>query len=114
MKKVSLDAGHRPAGAPKHRGVRVPGGAKRPETKTVRSQLHLGEQTQKRLAVHAALVGRNASRVADEILLSYLTRFGQGRSLFEADDQPRDPIGVDTDDRPDGATEISADDARRI
>jgi hypothetical protein len=84
MGKVSQEAGQRPAVAPKHRGAKVPGGAKRPATGTVRSQLHLGEQTQKRLAVHAALVGRNASRVADEILLSYLSRHGRGREIFES------------------------------
>jgi hypothetical protein len=113
MRKISLDAGHRPAAAPKHRGVKVPGGAKRPETKTVRSQLHLGETTAKRLAVHAALVGRNASRVADEILLSYLTRFGQGRAIFEAEDQRGDHASVDTDDRPDGASDVSSPDVPR-
>jgi hypothetical protein len=110
MKRVSLEAGHRPAGAPKHRGVRAPGGAKRPETKTVRSQLHLGEQTQKRLAVHAALVGRNASRVADEILLSYLVRFGQGRAIFDAEGQRSDHAGDVDMDRRDEGLRISPDD----
>jgi hypothetical protein len=79
----------------------APGGAKRADTKTVRSQLHLGEQTQKRLAVHAALVGRNASRVADEILSGWLARYGRGRELFDS------PAGVDLDDRPSDGAEIS-------
>jgi hypothetical protein len=99
MKKVSQEAGHRPAVAPRNRGPKAPGGAKGPGTETVRSQLHLGGQTAKRLAVHAALVGRNASRVADDILSSWLTRYGQGRAIFEAEDQPRDPAGDANDDR---------------
>jgi hypothetical protein len=101
MKKVSQEAGHRPAVAPRHRGARAPGGAKRADTKTVRVQLHLGEQVAKRLNVHAALVGRNASRVAEEILLSYLSRFGQGREIFDS------PGGVDHDDRVPEAIEAS-------
>jgi hypothetical protein len=82
MSEVSLEAGHRPAGAARHRGGRPPGSARRPAAGTVRTQLHLGEQTAKRLAVHAALVGRNASRVADEILAGWLARFGKGREIF--------------------------------
>jgi hypothetical protein len=69
--------------------------------------LHLGETTVKRLNVHAALVGRNASRVADEILTAYLARHGRGRELFPADDQPRDPGGDVDDDRPGQGTGIS-------
>jgi hypothetical protein len=99
MGKVSLEAGHRPAIAAKHRGAKPPGGAKRPDTRTVRCQLHLGEQTQKRLAVHAALVERNASRVADEILLSYLTRHGKGRAIFDSPEEVGDPADDGDDDR---------------
>jgi hypothetical protein len=44
--------------------------------------LHLGEQTAKRLGVHATLVGRNASRVANEILSGWLARYGKGREIF--------------------------------
>jgi hypothetical protein len=82
MSDVSLEAGRSAGVVSRHRGVKAPGGGKRPETKTVRQQLHLGEQTAKRLAVHAALVGRNASRVADEVLAGWLTRFGKGREIF--------------------------------
>lgn len=81
----------------KHRGAKTPGSAKQPATKTVRSQLHLGENTVKRLGVHCSLVGRNASRVADEILNGWLSRFGKGREIFDS------PDSVDIDDRADGA-----------
>lgn len=67
---------------PKRRGAVVSGGAKRPATKTARCQLHLGAETVKRLGVHASMVGRNSSRVADEILSRWLARYGQGRELF--------------------------------
>jgi hypothetical protein len=102
MGEVSLEAGHRPAVVPRHRGAKAPGGAKRPGTKTVRCQLHLGEQTQTRLAVHAALVRRNASRVADEILSSWLKRFGQGRANFPEEESL--PADADPNDRLEGAT----------
>jgi hypothetical protein len=82
MSEAGLEAGQRPAVAARHRSVKPPGGAKRPDTKTVRVQLHLGETTSKRLSVHAALVGRNASRVADEVLSGWLGRFGKGREIF--------------------------------
>jgi hypothetical protein len=61
--------------------------------------LHLGETTAKRLSVHAALVGRNASRVADEILAGWLGRFGKGRAIF-------DGPGA-TDDRANGDDRVS-------
>jgi hypothetical protein len=57
--------------------------------------LHLGEQTAKRLAVHAALVGRNSSRVADEILAGWLGRFGKGREIFT--DPPEGEVGGDVE-----------------
>jgi hypothetical protein len=44
--------------------------------------LHLGEQTVKRLGVHCSLVGRDRSKVADEILSGWLARFGKGREIF--------------------------------
>jgi hypothetical protein len=47
--------------------------------------LHLGEQTAKRLAVHAALEGRNQSREADRILAMYLRSKGKGREMFPDD-----------------------------
>jgi len=75
----------------------------------VRSQLHLGETTQKRLAVHAALVGRNASRVADEILAGWLARFGRGREIFDSHEEGRDPAGDVEDDRLDLRSAISPD-----
>ena len=68
----------------KLRGAKTPSSAKRGSAKTVRLQLHLGEQVAKRLAVHAALSGRNQSRVTEEVLLSWLSRFGQGKEIFDA------------------------------
>jgi hypothetical protein len=38
--------------------------------------------TVKRLGVHCSLVGRDRSKVADEILSSWLARFGKGREIF--------------------------------
>ena len=86
MSETGQGAGERPAGVtPKRRGATVSGGAKRRGAKTTRLQLHLGETTARRLAVHAALAGRNQSRVADEILSSYLDRYGKGKELFSGD-----------------------------
>jgi hypothetical protein len=82
MSEVSQEAGKPAGGTAKHRGAKPPGGAKKPADKSARIQLHLGEQTAKRLNVHAALVGRNSSRVADEILSGWLGRFGKGREIF--------------------------------
>lgn len=93
MSQVSQEAGKPAAVVPKHRGAKTPSSAKRPETKTVRSQLHLGEETVKRLGVHCSLVGRNASRVADEILSTWLGRFGKGREIFvNPVDDPDSPV----------------------
>ncbi len=82
MSEVSLEAGKPAGGTARHRGARTPSSAKKPADKSARIQLHLGEQTAKRLNVHAALVGRNSSRVADEILSGWLGRFGKGREIF--------------------------------
>ena len=82
MSEISQGAERLRAVVAKHRGAKPPGGAKGSDTKTVRVQLHLDEQVSKRLAVHAALVGRNASRVADEILDGWLCRYGKGREIF--------------------------------
>jgi hypothetical protein len=82
MSEAGKVAGNPASVVPRHRGAKTPGGAKRPDTKTVRSQLHLGEETVKRLGVHCSLVGRNQSRVVDEILSTWLGRFGKGREIF--------------------------------
>lgn len=83
MADTDLGAGERPAGVTARRQNTKPSvSAKRPRAKTARIQLHLGETTVQRLAVHAALVGRNQSRVADEILTSYLERYGKGKVVF--------------------------------
>jgi hypothetical protein len=110
MKRVSREAGLRPAVAARHRGTKLPGDAKPPATVTVRVQLHLGETTSKRLSVHAALVGRNASRVADEILTGYLARFGRGREIFESSEEAAKDDPGDTEDRTKQRAGISPDD----
>jgi hypothetical protein len=109
MSDVSQEAGRRPAGAAKRQNTKPPGSAKRSDTKPVRMQLHLGGQTAKRLNVHAALVGRNASRVADEILASYLTRYGQGREIFDTSAEAAENDPGDPDDRPSQRAGINLD-----
>ena len=94
MSEISQGAERLRVVAAKHRGAKPPGGAKGSDTKTVRVQLHLGEQVSKRLAVHAAVVGRNASRVADEILSGWLSRFGKGREIFTDDPTVAVPIAT--------------------
>ena len=76
----------------RHRGVKAPDGAKRGPGKQVRLQLHLGEQTVKRLAVHAALSSRNQSKEAERILRAWLIKSGKGREMF-----PSDPSADDSD-----------------
>ncbi len=68
--------------AARRQGARPSGGAKRPGTKPVRVQLHLGATTAQRLGVHAAMSQQDKSRVADAILTAWLGRFGKGRELF--------------------------------
>jgi hypothetical protein len=101
MGKAGMEAGHRPAGAPKHRGAKVPGSGKPPGAKAVRQQLHLGALTVQRLGVHCSLVGKDRSRVADEILSGWLSRFGRGKEIFDS------PEPVDSDDRQDGEADVS-------
>lgn len=90
MVDVSTEAGSPRAGTVKRRGAKPSVSAKRSDTKTVRVQLHLGEQTAKRLAVHAALVGKNSSRVADKVLLDWLGKSGKGREIFN--DSPTEEV----------------------
>lgn len=115
MADTGQGAGERPAAVTARRqSAKSSGSAKRSGAKTARLQLHLGETTVKRLAVHAALVGRNQSRVADEILMSYLERYGRGRELFaDSDDPPGQLKGSDDgaanlDDPEDGAKREAA------
>jgi hypothetical protein len=88
--QVASSAG---GGTVRRRGAKPSSGAKKPDTKTVRIQLHLGEQTVKRLNVHAALVGRNSSRVADKVLLDWLKKSGKGCDIFKdnATEEVTDP-----------------------
>ena len=86
-------AGKQPAGEARRRSAKSPGGAKRGGEKSQRLQLHLGENTVKRLGVHCSLVGRNQSKEAERILLRYLTREGRGRELFGELSGDVDPDG---------------------
>ncbi len=81
----SSEAPRRGGVSARRQGAKPTVGVKRPVTKTVRRQLHLGEKTVERLGVHASLVHRNESAIADEILRNWLARFGKGRELFGPD-----------------------------
>lgn len=67
------------------------GGGKRPGPQTVRVQLHLGGDVFRRLGVHAALVQRDKSALASEILDAWLRRYGQGRALWSDSTDPVNP-----------------------
>lgn len=86
MSEVSKEAGRLPAGEPRRRSAKAPGSAGRRSGKTTRLQLHVGEETSKRLGVHCALVGRNMSAEVDRLLLRFLAREGKGRELFSVPD----------------------------
>lgn len=70
-------------------------GAKSASGKTVRLQLHLAEETVKRLGVHCSLAGRNQSAMVEEVLSSYLRHRGQGRELWGTADPEDSPEGAD-------------------
>jgi hypothetical protein len=81
-------AAERPGKGAAGRGAaRPPGGGKRPGPKTARRQFHLSERTAQRLGVHCSLVDRNESAVVEEILGSWLARFGRGRELWASEDR---------------------------
>jgi hypothetical protein len=44
-----------------------------------------------RLGVHCSLVHRNQSAVADEILRTWLARYGKGRELFPPEEVSEGP-----------------------
>jgi hypothetical protein len=98
-----------PAGTSRRQGAKTLDSAKPTVVKTTRQTLHLDETTVKRLGVHCSLVGRDRSAVANEIVVAWLSRFGQERRIFEADDQRSDPAGVDVEDRQESADMISPD-----
>lgn len=56
--------------------------AKRKTDSKARVQFHLGETLIQRLGVHCAMTGRSQSAMVEEILASWLTRFGKGRELW--------------------------------
>jgi hypothetical protein len=82
------EAARRPGkGEAKREGAKPLGSGKRPGEKTVRRQFHLGERTAQRLGVHCSLVDRNESAIVEEILGSWLTRYGRGRELWASEDR---------------------------
>src|SRR4051794_40841480 len=88
---ISPEAGHPGANrkaAARRQGTKPPGGGRRPGAKTQRAQFHLGEKTLERLGVHASLVHADKSRVVDEVLTAWLTRYGRGRELFGPAEDP--------------------------
>jgi len=82
MADLSSEAGRIPARAAGRKAARPQESARQPAEKTTRIQLHLGEQTVKRLRVHCALAARNESKEANRMLLRFLTGEGWGRELF--------------------------------
>lgn len=66
----------------KPRGDKPTGGAKRPDTKTVRVQLHLGATTVERLGVHAALSHKDKSKIVETVLARWLESNGMGWEVF--------------------------------
>jgi hypothetical protein len=93
-----------PSGTSKRQVAKTLGSAKPPVAKTTRQTLHLGEQVVERLGVHCSLTHRDRSSVANEILLTWLARYGKGREIFDSPEEGRDPAGVDHDDRLEPAT----------
>jgi hypothetical protein len=67
--------------------------AKRPDIKTTRVQLHLGENTVERLNVHCSLAHVNNSREADRILRQWLLTHGRGKAAFADGPEGADPAG---------------------
>lgn len=96
MSESGLEAGRPRAKAPKRQDTKSSAAPKRRADTVQRVQLHLGATTVKRLAVHCGLVGRNQSRVADELLSRWLARYGQGKELFPALDPGESDVAVDS------------------
>src|SRR3954452_21695026 len=76
------EAGRSRRESPKRQGAKVTGSGRRPATKKLRVQFHLGETLIERLGVHASLAHADKSRVVEEVLGAWLGRFGKGRELF--------------------------------
>jgi hypothetical protein len=78
-------------------------GLKKPGECTRKISLSLSQDTIQRLSVHAAHLGKQRGKVADEILRPHLTRHGRGRAAFI--DEPDAAEGLD---RPEIAGELDA------
>jgi hypothetical protein len=107
MGQVSRERDHRSAGAPKRQVAKTLGGAKPAVAKTTRQTLHLDEQVVERLGVHCSLTHRDRSSVANEILTTYLARYGRGREIFES------PASGNLDDRQSEGPEVNSPDAAK-
>src|SRR4051794_27805797 len=80
-------AGRHRGGSAARRGGRPTGGGSRPGERTARRQFHLGDETAKRLSVHCSLADRNESAFVEEVLGSWLARYGRGRELWAPGDR---------------------------
>lgn len=78
-------AGRARGGTARRQGTKPSGGGSQSGAKKARVQFHLGEKLIERIGVHASLVHRNQSAVVEEILTSWLTRYGRGRELFPSE-----------------------------
>jgi hypothetical protein len=76
------EAGSKPAGEAKRRAAKPLGSAGRKSAKTTRLQLHVGEETARRFAVHCAFVGRSVSAEVDRVLSRFIAREGKGQGAF--------------------------------
>src|SRR3954447_25026299 len=78
-------AGNARKGAAKRQGARPLGSGKAPVAKKLRQQFHLGEQVVQRLGVHCSMCHRDKSAFVEEILGSWLIRYGKGKEAFPSD-----------------------------
>src|SRR3954447_12328846 len=88
-------AGNARKGAAKRQGAKPLGGGKAPAAKKLRQQFHLGEQVVQRLGVHCSMSHRDKSALVEEVLTSWLARYGRGRELFPAGEV--DPVESESD-----------------
>lgn len=101
-RRVGQSAERPGLGAGRREASRPPSGGKPPGPKTARRQFHLSERTAQRLGVHCSLADRNESAVVEEILASWLCRYGKGKVLWASggreDSSPDTP--EDRQDKP--------------
>lgn len=96
MEENSQEAGKPRVRAPKRQATKSSPAPKRQADTVRRVQLHLSATTVRRLAVHCGMVDRNQSRVADELLSSWLARWGKGKEMFPPLDPGESDVPVDS------------------